>query len=613
MSLYSFLLENDKVYIGADTRQGTWVDGEYKRLNDAADKIICGKNYIATVGGSAWLGDYIRKSLETMRTLSGGQFDDIKILLGIAQYGYGDHREILKQSLGTDAFNEIAAAVDNDPTQTMAELEVCAIRYNPTAKENEFYALSSKRGMKLEKYTLKSIGGKRAFITGGFKNETARKSYDKLRTSYESGFISAQELFQKVYEDCAGRYVGGTLNFIEFKDGQIINRIETKIKETAPPPTATMPNIFSAHNIIGETLEVACNSPDGMVQYFKFDVDGARFHNTGIRITSDGPGEGNGITLGIGENEGLIITRNDGMFRAVMNANEGLYFQKAVTPFTWKDGNKTVTIDTNGSAVFGGDIHAKRLYLQEIGGENILAYIDGRGNRYQVNFKDNSEIDPSTGELYGDTAANNEPNAKISGNYLEGRGLKAYDNSGNLRVHINGADGSLKMYNGFIEMQNGNGNALYINPDDFIRWVIDGKDKFYFDKKTNSLVFGGSIDTLEDIKIGRSLYMRCKNRQGNFEDEPTFYFLDESDNEAARINFSFGGSEAPTLNIMSRNDIMLSSANGAVSVNFHGHQLEIYAPNGATLNGSSIATQEWVTQQLNALKESLTPQPPTII
>lgn len=254
-----------------------------------------------------------------------------------------------------------------------------------------------------------------------------------------------------------------------------------------------------------EVLNAICPAPDGKTYYFTFDQNGAHYHNTGINITSDGEGTGNGIFLGIKADEGLIVTRNDGKFRVVLNANDGMYYQKATTPFKWDTAKKTLEIKSDGTGVFGGDIHAARLFLQEIGGQNILAYIDqktGSDNEtgsYEVLYKNNNEID-SDGESY--------PDVKLSGNYIEGRGLKAYDSSNNLRVHIDGDSGAMHMYNGYIEMLDSNGNALYMNPQEFITWIIDGKKKFYYDKQQNALIFGGTIDTLEDVKVGESIIVR---------------------------------------------------------------------------------------------------------
>ena len=132
-----------------------------------------------------------------------------------------------------------------------------------------------------------------------------------------------------------------------------------------------------------------------------------------------------------------------------------------------------------------------------------MTYIDQKTSSYKVSYSDNAEVDSTTGEA--------EPNIKLSGNYIEGRGLKTYDSNNNLRVHIDGESGAFHMYNGYIEMLDSNGNALYMSPQEFITWIIDGEKKFYYDQTNNALVFGGTIDTLEDVKVGETIVVRDSN------------------------------------------------------------------------------------------------------
>lgn len=260
--------------------------------------------------------------------------------------------------------------------------------------------------------------------------------------------------------------------------------------------------------LVGQSLQITATKADGTTLTFKVNGEGVFISNGSLVIeplnTED---ESNGVEIHPGKGKGLIITHKDNKFRVVLNADRGLVFQRQeIGSGDWTKVNEPVFIDTEGNAVFGGDIHARRLYLQEIGGENILTYIDQKYDpikkkyTYTNSFDDNTNIDNK-----GETEE--VPQYKISGNYLEGRGLKAYDKNNNLRVHINGADGSLKMYNGYIEMQNSNGNELYIDPENFIKWIINGEDKFYYDTDADALVFGGTIKTSEDAEIGNNLYL----------------------------------------------------------------------------------------------------------
>ena len=259
--------------------------------------------------------------------------------------------------------------------------------------------------------------------------------------------------------------------------------------------------------LVGQSLQITATKADGTTLTFKVNGEGVFISNGSLVIeplnTED---ESNGVEIHPGKGKGLIITHKDNKFRVVLNADRGLVFQRQeIGSGDWTKVDEPVFIDTEGNAVFGGDIHARRLYLQEIGGENILTYMDSH-NKSQ--FEDNNNIYTS-GDKEGETKV--EPDYKLSGNYVEGRGLKAYDENNNLRVHINGADGSLNIYNGYIEMQNvvtdsngrvlkdSNGkdlyNELHIDPDEFIKWTIKNEDKFYYDKEKDALVFGGLLRT----------------------------------------------------------------------------------------------------------------------
>lgn len=198
---------------------------------------------------------------------------------------------------------------------------------------------------------------------------------------------------------------------------------------------------------------------------------------------------------------GLVITQADSKMRIVMNAQDGVYFQKGdgqgsmnIEDFDkesekehWKE--KPVYITPNGDAAFGGELHAKILTLQEIGGENIITYINRKTNSYTKT----NEYTPNATEV------------KLSGEFLEGRGLKSYDNYNNLRVKIDGNTGALEMYNGKILMEDNDGSSLQIDPQDFLTWVVKGQKKFWYDKANNALKFGGTIDTRENANVGAEL------------------------------------------------------------------------------------------------------------
>ena len=328
--------------------------------------------------------------------------------------------------------------------------------------------------------------------------------------------------------------------------------------------------------LVGQSLQITATKADGTTLTFKVNGEGVFISNGSLVIeplnTED---ESNGVEIHPGKGKGLIITHKDNKFRVVLNADRGLVFQRQeIGSGDWTKVDEPVFIDTEGNAVFGGDIHARRLYLQEIGGENILTYMDSR-NKSQ--FEDNNNIYTS-GDKEGETKV--EPDYKLSGNYIEGRGLKAYDEAGNLRVHINGADGSLKMYNGYIEMQNGNGNKLTIDPTEFITWTINGEDKFYYDTDADALVFGGTIKTSEDVNIGETLYMNASDGEVGFSISAQSGFVG-----ASVVLLAYGGRpfEIRTDGVM----------------NLYGSTVKV--------NDKPIATQEWVLEQISKINPPTSP------
>ena len=338
--------------------------------------------------------------------------------------------------------------------------------------------------------------------------------------------------------------------------------------------------------LVGQSLQITATKADGTTLTFKVNGEGVFISNGSLVIeplnTED---ESNGVEIHPGKGKGLIITHKDNKFRVVLNADRGLVFQRQeIGSGDWTKVDEPVFIDTEGNAVFGGDIHARRLYLQEIGGENILTYIDqtfGRDPSYTNGFKDNGEI------VNGETTE--APKVKLSGNYIEGRGLKAYDENNNLRVHIDGSDGSLKMYNGYIEMQNvvtdSNGrvlkdsegndlyNKLYINPDEFIKWTIKNEPKFYYDTAKDALVFGGLLKT----------------------DSLSIIFDNNNENSTSWLTINSGGISGDRVVMTTANSRPIDMQCGSLMV-----------------NSNNVATQSWVKTYVADQIAKINPPSPTI-
>ncbi len=93
-------------------------------------------------------------------------------------------------------------------------------------------------------------------------------------------------------------------------------------------------------------------------------------------------------------------------------------------------------IDTEGNAMFRGDLFARRLFLQEIGGQNIITYIDG-----------------------------NKDNPKIDGKWIKAQGLTIYDPDGDYEFEVDGSTGQMVATNCVLTfIANGGKNVITIDP-----------------------------------------------------------------------------------------------------------------------------------------------------
>lgn len=164
--------------------------------------------------------------------------------------------------------------------------------------------------------------------------------------------------------------------------------------------------------------------------YFRVDDNGVYILNEKFVIASS---NGNGLTFTA--DDGLVhkVTVNGKTYEAGFSATNhnkegyGLYYTI--------DGKKKLYFDVDKpELVVDGSIWAREIYLGS-DHKNIIEYCS-----------DDSKY-------------------KISGEFIEGRGLRAYDRSGDLRVEIDGYDGSISIYDGYIYMTNGR-RSININPDD---------------------------------------------------------------------------------------------------------------------------------------------------
>ena len=218
--------------------------------------------------------------------------------------------------------------------------------------------------------------------------------------------------------------------------------------------------------LAGENLFISTD--DG---FFRVDDNGVYLLNEKLIIASS---DGNGLTFTT--NDGLIhkVTvdgvRYEAGFGAMNSEKKGLYF-------TVNGSDKLYWDIVNEKLVVDGNIYAKDLFL----GTNARSVLElcGEDNTY-----------------------------KISGAYVEGRGLRAYDDNGNVRVDINGFNGSMHIYDGYISLKKnirGLENIIEINPESGILFAtqIDSSGgltvPLQLDINTGNAYFMGTVETSKII------------------------------------------------------------------------------------------------------------------
>lgn len=81
---------------------------------------------------------------------------------------------------------------------------------------------------------------------------------------------------------------------------------------------------------------------------------------------------------------------------------------------------------------------------------------------------------------------------KISGEVIEGRGLGARDRSDDLRIEIDGYDGSAKIYDGYIYLTNGT-NKININADEGLTFTSNGNEVVKLNIQNGDATFSGTV------------------------------------------------------------------------------------------------------------------------
>ncbi|MCL2837773.1 MAG: hypothetical protein FWE04_01715 [Oscillospiraceae bacterium] len=181
--------------------------------------------------------------------------------------------------------------------------------------------------------------------------------------------------------------------------------------------------------------------------------------------------------------------------------------------------------------------------INELGGDNVITWIN---NRF-------------------------ENRSKVAGIDVHGNGIVSYDQSENVRFRVRPDDGVVEMFDMFLIMRSGN-NTIIMNPNDGMAFQTNNADRLRFDITNGILTLtdgtinscninGGNINVDTDMTIGNNLRISASTfGQGIHFDNAGGARIDVQDPFTGWLNIS----------------------------------------NGLTVNGQTVATQQWVTQQIQA-------------
>lgn len=150
---------------------------------------------------------------------------------------------------------------------------------------------------------------------------------------------------------------------------------------------------------------------------------------------------------------------------------------------------------------------AKHAMLGGLNNKSIITYIDSKtGTTENYTYTDIANGSVNTDDIY----------AAIQGRHISCAGLHIEKTTnGVTRSFDINEDAKVTMKNSDITMTGTNSKGesvcLNISPENFLQWVINNEPKFYYDQTNNALVFGGTIDTLEDVKVGETIVVRDSN------------------------------------------------------------------------------------------------------
>lgn len=245
--------------------------------------------------------------------------------------------------------------------------------------------------------------------------------------------------------------------------------------------------------------------------------------------------------------------------------------------------------------VVNGNIHAKSLYLQEIGGENVIKYIDGKSkidspylNVKGLNVNDNLKIDSNgilttTGNIMseGTITGSNIEGSNIEGSIIKGAKIFAGDDYTEQDI-IDALPGTI---NG-VTME---GSTIYSTKI----FGISQKDFLKIDK-TSKVVF----PTLSDKSFK---LMSGKNQKFGLT-------LGEDENQTVYMNLGQGTGGEVTVNDMvyGENSLMIQKADGEAKIYIVGGKssIELRENGELYIYGTKVFINNWEFEpELMALQD----------
>jgi cytoskeletal protein CcmA (bactofilin family) len=383
MSLYTFYITKDRAYIGADSRQGAFYNGEYFMMNDDTEKLFIHNNLAYTFGGHAWIATYIDSLISQVPE----DFEWVKspqTIFTMFKYACDNREFVIRKFMPKADEESIQLALQSD-IKTAGE--ICMAQYNMDKGEYEFYTISSRDNFQVHKVTFEDLPYDQFLVFGGFNNDISQKSWDKHYSNYKNNM---SELFKKVYEDAADVYVGGTLHYVELFKGNIVNDEKIPIKDKAEIRTINM-NQLLGHNLVGKNLYIVGTKSDGTTGTCRIDGDGVLIDNGSLTILpmNGNYADSNGITLSPDPHEGFKCTGYDSQsrkcFEIKMNGQDGLLMYTLNA--NGKEKEKMFHANINGQLMTNGDIYCKRLFLQGMNGDIATAM-----DALKLNDKGNTSI-----------------------------------------------------------------------------------------------------------------------------------------------------------------------------------------------------------------------------